>query len=153
MNSLAQQRQQKDRDAEDLQKLGYVQELLRDMGGFSNFAVSFSVVSILTGATQLYGYGLNHGGPNSNVRWLVLGFFLHPCSCALDGGVGKRLSYSRRALPLVKLSRWTRARAQCLRNRAKILLVRASYRLSPSGRGTAEQNPKQKGAEAGDRPQ
>jgi len=76
MNSLAQQRQQKDRDAEDLQKLGYVQELLRDMGGFSNFAVSFSVVSILTGATQLCGYGLNHGSPIQMFGgWFLVSFF------------------------------------------------------------------------------
>lgn len=33
------------------------------MGGFSNFAVSFSVISILTGAVTLYGFGFNQGGP------------------------------------------------------------------------------------------
>src|ERR1700722_12472515 len=33
------------------------------MGGFSSFAISFSVISILTGGIQLYGYGLQHGGP------------------------------------------------------------------------------------------
>jgi len=33
------------------------------MGTFSNFAVSFSVISILTGAVTLYGYGLQWGGP------------------------------------------------------------------------------------------
>jgi len=33
------------------------------MGGFSNFALSFSIISILTGAVTLYGYGLEHGGP------------------------------------------------------------------------------------------
>src|SRR5437868_2573001 len=65
-----------DKDANDLQKLGYAQELLRDMGGFSNFAVSFSVISILTGATQLYGYGLQHGGPfQLTVGWLVVSIF------------------------------------------------------------------------------
>ncbi len=51
------------KDAEDLKKIGYAQELFRDMGGFSNFALSFSIISILTGAIQLYGYGLQHGGP------------------------------------------------------------------------------------------
>ena len=65
-----------DQDAADLQKLGYAQELLRGMGGFSNFAVSFSVISILTGATQLYGYGLQHGGPlQMSAGWLVVSFF------------------------------------------------------------------------------
>jgi amino acid transporter len=67
---------QTDRDAEDLKKLGYVQELLREMGGFSNFAISFSIISILTGATQLYGYGLQHGGPfQITVGWLVVSVF------------------------------------------------------------------------------
>ena len=63
-------------DVRDLQKLGYVQELFREMGGFSNFAVSFSVISILTGATQLYGYGLSHGGPlQMSLGWLLVSFF------------------------------------------------------------------------------
>ena len=33
------------------------------MGGFSNFAISFSIISILTGAVTLYGYGFEMGGP------------------------------------------------------------------------------------------
>ena len=52
-----------DRDAEQLQKLGYAQQLLRDMGGFASFALSFSIISILTGAVTLYGNGLKFGGP------------------------------------------------------------------------------------------
>lgn len=67
---------QAQRDAEDLKRLGYVQELLREMGGFSSFAVSFSVISILTGATQLYGYGLAHGGPlQLTIGWLFVSAF------------------------------------------------------------------------------
>lgn len=54
---------QKHEDAALLQRLGYAQQLLRDMGGFSNFAVSFSIISILTGAVTLYGHGLRFGGP------------------------------------------------------------------------------------------
>lgn len=50
-------------DARDLGNLGYAQELFRTMGGFSNFAISFSIISILTGAVTLYGYGLRMGGP------------------------------------------------------------------------------------------
>lgn len=65
-----------DHDSDDLKNLGYAQELLRDMGGFSNFAVSFSVISILTGITQLYWYGLKYGGPlQVTVGWLVVSFF------------------------------------------------------------------------------
>src|SRR5947199_346619 len=52
-----------DRDAEQLRRLGYAQQLLRDLGGFANFALSFSIISVLTGAITLYGYGLQHGGP------------------------------------------------------------------------------------------
>ncbi|MFL5421330.1 MAG: amino acid transporter, partial [Myxococcales bacterium] len=54
---------QLDRDTEELRRLGYAQQLLRDMGGFANFALSFSIISILTGAITLYGYGLKMGGP------------------------------------------------------------------------------------------
>jgi amino acid transporter len=36
---------------------------LRDLGGFQNFALSFSIISILTGSVTLYGYGLKMGGP------------------------------------------------------------------------------------------
>ncbi len=52
-----------DRDAEQLQRMGYAQQLLRDMGGFANFALSFSIISVLTGAVTLYGLGLKYGGP------------------------------------------------------------------------------------------
>src|SRR5579863_10010461 len=54
---------QKERDAHDLHHFGYTQELFRTMGGFSNFALSFSIISILTGAVTLYDYGLAKGGP------------------------------------------------------------------------------------------
>jgi amino acid transporter len=47
----------------DLARYGYTQQLLRDMGGFSNFAISFSIISVLTGGITLYGYGLQNGGP------------------------------------------------------------------------------------------
>jgi amino acid transporter len=50
-------------DSQDLERLGYAQELLRTIGGFSNFAISFSIISILTGAVTLYDYGLSMGGP------------------------------------------------------------------------------------------
>lgn len=54
---------QRDRDAEELRRLGYAQQLLREMGGFANFALSFSIISVLTGAVTLYGHGLRFGGP------------------------------------------------------------------------------------------
>jgi len=50
-------------DEEELAKLGYAQQLRRSMGAFGSFALSFSVISILTGGVTLYGFGLSHGGP------------------------------------------------------------------------------------------
>lgn len=49
-------------DIHELHQLGYAQELFRSMGGFSNFAISFSIISILTGAVILYDYGLAWAG-------------------------------------------------------------------------------------------
>ena len=50
-------------DQQRLHELGYAQELRRHMSGFSNFAVSFTIISILSGCLTLYGTGLNSGGP------------------------------------------------------------------------------------------
>lgn len=50
-------------DEQDLRHLGYAQQLIREFGGFSNFALSFSIISILTGAITLFDYGLSMGGP------------------------------------------------------------------------------------------
>src|SRR6185503_6854806 len=50
-------------DEAELRRLGYAQQLRRGMSAFGNFALSFSVISILTGAVSLYGYGLALGGP------------------------------------------------------------------------------------------
>ncbi len=78
------QENQLDVDSQDLQKFGYVQELFRDMGGFSNFAISFSVISILTGITQFSGYGLNHGGPlQMSLGWIVVSIFTFTVALAM----------------------------------------------------------------------
>ena len=42
-------------DEETLHRLGYAQELLRRMSGFSNFAVSFTIISILSGCLTVLG--------------------------------------------------------------------------------------------------
>src|SRR5512145_3197249 len=63
-------------DVKDLHKLGYAQQLFREMGGFSNFAISFSIISVLTGAVLLYGYGLKFAGPIINtVGWPIVSLF------------------------------------------------------------------------------
>jgi amino acid permease (GABA permease) len=61
-------------DEETLHRLGYAQELRRRMSGFSNFAVSFTIISILSGCLTLYGYGMGTGGPAIIVwGWPIVG--------------------------------------------------------------------------------
>ena len=63
-------------DVHDLHGLGYAQELFRTMGGFSNFAISFTIISILTGAVILFDYGLAWGGPAaSTLGWPLVSIF------------------------------------------------------------------------------
>ncbi len=61
-------------DEERLAQLGYKQELHRRLSGFSNFAVSFSIISILAGAITSYGIAMTAGGPLAIVLgWLFVG--------------------------------------------------------------------------------
>ncbi len=61
-------------DEEELHRLGYAQELMRRMSGFSNFAVSFTIISILSGCLTLYYFGMTTGGPAEIVwGWPVVG--------------------------------------------------------------------------------
>ncbi|GAA2741330.1 MULTISPECIES: amino acid permease [Kitasatospora] len=61
-------------DEERLAQLGYTQVLARRMSGFSNFAVSFTIISILSGCLTLYGFGLNTGGPAMLTwGWVLVG--------------------------------------------------------------------------------
>ncbi|WP_066368768.1 amino acid permease [Neobacillus fumarioli] len=69
---------------DDLNSFGYKQELLRDLGGFSNFAVSFSCISILTGGVTLYGVGFTNGGPAIiGIGWVLVILFCLFVSAAL----------------------------------------------------------------------
>jgi amino acid transporter len=57
-----------------LHRLGYAQELFRGMGGFQNFAISFTIISILAGCLTSYAVGFEHGGPSSIIwGWLLVG--------------------------------------------------------------------------------
>ncbi|MEU5720480.1 amino acid permease [Micromonospora sp. NPDC047738] len=61
-------------DEERLAQLGYKQELRRKLSGFSNFAVSFSIISILAGAITSYGIAMTAGGPLAiTLGWLFVG--------------------------------------------------------------------------------
>ncbi|WP_051330949.1 amino acid permease [Aneurinibacillus terranovensis] len=74
----------KENSGDDLNAFGYKQELLRDMGGFSNFAISFSIISILTGAVTLYGFGFNQGGPAvMGIGWPFVTLFVLFLAAAL----------------------------------------------------------------------
>ncbi len=54
------------------------------MGGFSNFAISFSIISILTGAVTLYGYGLEMGGPlEMSLGWPIATLFTLAIACSM----------------------------------------------------------------------
>src|SRR5437870_12559936 len=71
-------------DTARLHQLGYAQQLFRDMGGFSNFAISFTIISVLTGGLTLYSYGLNHGGPQQlGIGWLLVGAMVLVVAAAL----------------------------------------------------------------------
>nr|BEK67476.1 amino acid permease [Kitasatospora purpeofusca] len=50
-------------DDEFLRSLGYQPELTRRMGSFGNFAISLSVISVLSGCMTLFGTGMVTGGP------------------------------------------------------------------------------------------
>src|SRR5579863_6351001 len=61
-------------DETRLHELGYAQELMRRMSGFSNFAVSFTIISILSGCLTLYYFGMDEGGPAIIVwGWPIVG--------------------------------------------------------------------------------
>jgi amino acid transporter len=66
-----------DDDERTLHRLGYAQVLYREMGGFSNFAISFTIISILAGCLTSYYIGFQWGGPVAIVwGWLLVGFFV-----------------------------------------------------------------------------
>ncbi|KAI3333214.1 amino acid/polyamine transporter I [Ustulina deusta] len=63
-------------DEDRLAQFGYEQELKRDWGLAHNFGVSFSIISVITGLTTLFQYGLNTGGPAvMSIGWIVVSFF------------------------------------------------------------------------------
>ncbi|XP_057810692.1 amino-acid permease BAT1 homolog isoform X2 [Salvia miltiorrhiza] len=57
-----------------LNQLGYKQELRRSLSAISNFSVTFSIISVITGITTLYSQGLSYGGPVAMVYgWPIVG--------------------------------------------------------------------------------
>ncbi|MCU0270138.1 MAG: amino acid permease [Acidimicrobiales bacterium] len=66
-----------DEDERRLAELGYRQELGRSWSGFSNFAISFSIISILAGCFTTFGQAWNNGGPVAmSIGWPVISAFI-----------------------------------------------------------------------------
>lgn len=64
-------------DEKHLARLGYKQELSRTWSGFSNFAISFSIISILAGCFTTFGQGFNNGGPVAiSWGWPIVSIFI-----------------------------------------------------------------------------
>ena len=60
-------------DEQKLAELGYKQELNRGWSGFSNFAISFSIICILAGCFTTYGQALKNGGPIAiSIAWPLI---------------------------------------------------------------------------------
>ncbi|KAH7925965.1 APC amino acid permease [Leucogyrophana mollusca] len=60
-------------DEAELARMGYKQELKRELGLLQNFGVSFSIISVITGIPSLFLYGLNTGGPAVMVwGWVIV---------------------------------------------------------------------------------
>ncbi len=63
-------------DEKLLHRLGYAQELMRAMGAFRNFAISFTIISILAGCLTSYFIAFEEGGPVAVTwGWVVVGVF------------------------------------------------------------------------------
>ena len=73
-----------DEDVKVLHHMGYAQELARRMGGFSNFAISFSIICILAGGITAFPVAFSAGGPFSVVvGWLIGGLFALVVGCSI----------------------------------------------------------------------
>lgn len=79
-------------DVETLRQLGYVQELSRRMGAFSNFAVSFSIICILAGGLTSFHLGFcSVGGASIGIIW--------PLSCLFSLAVAGTMAQVASAFP------------------------------------------------------
>jgi len=61
-----------DEDLKLLHSMGYAQELARTMKGFQNFAISFSIICILSGGINSLGQGISGvGGAAIGIGWIL----------------------------------------------------------------------------------
>src|ERR671931_1407007 len=74
---MSETREIQDRDERKLAELGYKQELARAWSGFSNFAISFTIISVLAGCFTTYGQAWNNGGPVAiSWAWPIIGMII-----------------------------------------------------------------------------
>jgi amino acid transporter len=65
------------RDEQRLAQLGYKQELARAWSSFTNFAISFTIISVLAGTFTTFGQAWNAGGPIAiSIGWPVICAFV-----------------------------------------------------------------------------
>ena len=64
-------------DERRLHEMGYRQELARAWSGFTNFAISFTIISVLAGTFTTFAFAWQNGGPiAASIGWPVLCFFV-----------------------------------------------------------------------------
>ncbi|HKF62678.1 MAG TPA: amino acid permease [Dongiaceae bacterium] len=79
-------------DVKQLHSMGYAQELSRRMSGFSNFAISFSIICILAGGITSFQLGFSAaGGASIGIGW--------PLSCAFSLVVAAAMGQIASAYP------------------------------------------------------
>jgi amino acid transporter len=60
-------------DEQRLAELGYSQQLNRSWSSFQNFAISFTIISVLAGCFTTYGQAWNNGGPVAiSLTWPII---------------------------------------------------------------------------------
>jgi amino acid transporter len=79
-------------DIETLHRLGYAQELARRMGGFSNFAISLSIICVLSGGVTSFAQGFcSVGGASIGLGW--------PLACLFSLAVAAAMAQLASAFP------------------------------------------------------
>ena len=91
---MAEKYSDKDRseDLKVLHGMGYAQELSRSMSKFSNFAISFSIICILSGGINSFAQAISSvGGAGAGIGWIV--------GCALSGMFALAMAQIASAFP------------------------------------------------------
>ena len=79
-------------DLKALHDMGYAQELSRSMSKFSNFAISFSIICILSGGINSFAQAISSiGGAGAGIGWIV--------GCALSGMFALAMAQIASAFP------------------------------------------------------